>query len=310
MSKQPLLSVTKLRKVYPSAPNVAAVDDLSFDLYPKEILGLLGPNGAGKTTIIQMLMGTLTYSSGKILYFGKDFEKHRSDILHKVVFASAYVSLPWRLSLRQNLEIFGRLYGISRKEIFERMDFLLEKFGIIEKKNNLVAHLSAGQATRFMLVKAFLVKPKIILLDEPTASLDPDVAHEVCEFLLEQREKEDLAILFTSHKMAEVAELCDRVLFLQNGKIIADDTPKNLAKSVSNCKLQLIVLDGMKRIIGFAEKQRLSYTQDHRSIEIALDEGEIASFLSVIASLGVSYNQIRIIQPTLEDYFLKMTGRR
>ncbi len=310
MNAQPILSVRDLRKVYPGKPPFVAVDGISFDLQPGEILGLLGPNGAGKTTTIQMLISTLTYTSGQILFFGKDYKKHRSEILRYVVFASAYVSLPWRLSIKQNLEVFGRLYGLSGKEIRGRMDMLLDRFGILDKKNSLVAQLSAGQTTRLMLVKAFLVKPKILLLDEPTASLDPDVAHEVCEFLLDQREKEGLSILFTSHKMAEVSELCDRVLFLQKGKIIADDTPKSLAKSVSNYRLQLTIVDGMKRTIACAEKMKFSYTPDHRTIEIVMEESQVASFLQMLASEQVHYAQIRLLQPTLEDYFLKMTGKK
>jgi ABC-2 type transport system ATP-binding protein len=310
MSKEPFLKVRDLKKIYPGDPPFVAVDGISFDLYPGEILGLLGPNGAGKTTTIQMLMSTLTYSSGQILYFGKDFTKHRSEILSHVVFASAYVSLPWRLSIKHNLEVFGRLYGLSGKEIKIRMDELLERFGILDKKNTLVAQLSAGQTTRLMLVKAFLVKPKILLLDEPTASLDPDVAHEVCDYLLEQRDKEGLSILFTSHKMSEVAELCDRVLFLQKGKIIANDTPKVLAQSAASSKLQLIILDGMKRTVAASEKMGLSCTVDHKTVEITLSENQIADFLQMIAASGVRYAQIRILQPTLEDYFMKMVGKK
>jgi len=308
-TNQPALSVRNLHKIYPGKKPFVAVDGISFDLSPGEILGLLGPNGAGKTTTIQMLMSTLTYTSGSIVYFGKDFKKHRSDILQKVVFASTYVSLPWNLTVEQNLEVFGRLYSLSKKEILKRLDPLLERFGILEKKKTLISRLSSGQITRLMLIKAFLVQPKILLLDEPTASLDPDVAHAVCQFLLEQREKEGLSILFTSHKMDEVAELCDRVLFIQKGKIIADDLPEKLAMSVSSCKLQLLVGDGMKRTIAIAEKLKMPYQQENRFIEVKLDESQIAQFLTELAKAGVSYTNITIFQPTLEDYFLKMVGK-
>jgi ABC-2 type transport system ATP-binding protein len=160
-----------------------------------------------------------------------------------------------------------------------------------------------------MLVKAFFIQPKIVLLDEPTASLDPDIAQEVCQFLLEEREKTGLSILFTSHKMEEVAELCDRVIFLKAGKIIADDLPKNLAKSVSTFRLTLVITDGMKRTIHLAEEAKLPYKIEHRSIQISLDEKEIPSFLNAIMEQRVDYTNVRIEEPTLEDYFLKIAGK-
>lgn len=309
MSTQPVLSVRNLRKVYPGKTPFVAVDGISFDLAPGEILGLLGPNGAGKTTTIQMLLSTLTYTDGSIHYFGKELNRHRSEILGQVAFASTYVNLPWKLTVAQNLNVFGRLYGLSGKEIQDRIDPLLKRFGIYEKKHVCASQLSAGQLTRLMLVKAFMVKPRIILLDEPTASLDPDVAREVCQFILEMRNTENVSILFTSHKMDEVAEVCDRVLFIQRGKIIADDVPDKLAKSVSKYRLQLIMTDGMKRTASLAEKMGFAQRTEHRWIEIHLDEAQIAPFLAALAQADVSYSSIQIVEPTLEDYFLKMVGK-
>jgi ABC-2 type transport system ATP-binding protein len=305
-----LVKVTKLRKEYPGKPPFVAVNDISFELEDGEILGLLGPNGAGKTTTIQMLLGTLSYTSGKISYFGMDFLSNRSEILKKVVFASTYVSLPYRLTIEQNLIVFGGLYGLSRKETRQRMMPLLERFGILDKLVTQVGQLSAGQVTRLMLVKAFLAKPRVILLDEPTASLDPDVAHEVVEFLLEQRKKEKISILFTSHKMDEVTELCDRVLFLQQGVIIADDNPMKLARSATKNRIQLILGDGMKRTIAIVEKLQFPFKVDHRMIEIHLDETEITKLLSALTKADVNYTNIRIFEPTLEDYFLKMVKKK
>lgn len=306
MSAKPILSVKDLCKIYPGKKRFVAVDKISFSLAEGEILGLLGPNGAGKTTTIQMLLSTLKPSSGSILYFGKDFFAHRSEILKQVVFASTYVSLPWMLTVEQNLKVFGMLYGIPVNEIPGRVDPLLEMFGIIEKKKVTVSKLSAGQITRLMMVKAFMVRPKIVLLDEPTASLDPDIAHDVCQFVLEQRDKYGTSILYTSHNMAEVAEVCDRVLFLQNGRIIADDIPDNLARSVSTSRIQLLVGDGLKRTISIAESLSLPYKVEHRSIEMELDEAQIAKLLTALAEARVSYTNINISQPTLEDYFLQV----
>ncbi len=306
-SKGPVLSVRNLKKVFPGKQkSFTPVDGISFDLQPGEILGLLGPNGAGKTTTIQMLMSTLKPTSGSIFYFGKDFFKHRSEILRDVIFASTYVSLPWNLTVEQNLKVFGRLYGIPPKEIPVRMDKLLDRFGILKKKKSTVSRLSSGQITRLMLVKAFMMRPKIVLLDEPTASLDPDIAKDVCQFVLQQRDEHGISILFTSHNMAEVADVCDRVLFLQNGRIFADDVPEKLAKSVSTSKVTLLIGDGLKRAVSIAEKLGLPFSVDHRSIELKLDEGQIAMMLTALAQAGVNYTNIDIMQPTLEDYFLRM----
>lgn len=302
-----IIHVEHLTKIYGKKKPFVAVNDISFHLKEGEILGLLGPNGSGKTTTIQMLLGTLALSSGKIEYFGKDFSKNRSEILEKVSFASTYTSLPYVLTVSQNLYCFGKFYGL--KNCDKQIDPLLDRFGILDKKNKPVSSLSAGQITRLMLVKAFFTQPKIVLLDEPTASLDPDVSLDVCKFLLEQREKTGLSILFTSHKMEEVADLCDRTIFLKNGRIIADDLPENLAKSVSSHQIILTIGDGMKRTKALAEKRGLAYQCEHRKIELFLDEKEIPLFLNALMHEGVSYLTIQIKEPSLEKYFLQIAER-
>jgi ABC-2 type transport system ATP-binding protein len=305
---QPSLSVRNLTKVYGKKKPFTAVDAISFDLQPGEILGFLGPNGSGKTTTIQMLLGTLAKTSGSIHYFGKDFDKHRSELLKSISFASTYTSLPYILTVAENLKCFGLLYGVEDYE--KRTDPLLERFGIFDKKHSPIASLSAGQITRLMLVKAFFIQPKIVLLDEPTASLDPDLCIEVCKFLLEQRDQLGLSILFTSHKMEEVAELCDRAIFLKDGKIIANDLPENLARSVSLYQLRLTISDGMKRTAALAEQMKATYQIEHRVIHLSLDEKEIPLFLNKVMQAGVSYASIQIKEPSLEDYFLKITEKK
>lgn len=270
---------------------------------------MLGSNGAGKTTTIQMLLSTLKATSGSIHYFEKDFFTYRSEILQHVAFASTYVSLPWMLTVDQNLEVFSRLYGLTAGQRKERIEPLLERFGIANKRKSYVSQLSAGQITRLMLVKAFMIRPKIALLDEPTASLDPDIAQDVIEFVLEQRKKFGTSILYTSHNMAEVGEVCDRVLFLQQGKIVADDIPGNLAKSVAVSRVQLQVGDGMKRTVAVAERLKMPYKIEHRTIELELDESQIAILLSALAQAGVIYTNINILQPSLGDYFLHMVKK-
>lgn len=301
----PILTVTDLRKVYPKAKR-AAVDGVSFELNEGEILGFLGPNGSGKTTTIQMLLGTLSLSGGVITYFGKDFSKYRSQILQDVTYASAYTSLPWILTVKENLEVFARLYGFSPREAAQKYEPLLERFGISNKRTARISSLSAGQVTRLMLVRAFFLKPRIVLLDEPTASLDPDMAEGICDFILEQRNETGVSILFTSHKMEESSALCDRVVFLKDGKIIANDLPKNLALTVSSYRVRLTVVDGVERAITLAQKKSLTYMVEQKMIEVSLPEEAIPSFLGDIGQAGIACSSITIQEPSLEDYFLHM----
>jgi ABC-2 type transport system ATP-binding protein len=305
------ITVDQLRKVYLPEKKTddpfTAVDGISFSLHEGEILGLLGPNGAGKSTTISMLLGVLSPTSGSIMYGDKNFFTHRSEILQSVTFASTYVEMPWRLTVIENLTVYGLLYGLTRTEFMHRAKKFLDFFGVWNQRNKNMKQLSAGQVTRVMLAKAFIPYPKIVLLDEPTASLDPDAAHEVRQFVLEQQKEYGTSILYTSHNMDEVAEVCERVVFLRHGKIVATDSPANLAASVSVAHMRLQVKDGLKRTERFAQEKGLKTTIDSREIEIALDEHKIADFLQQLASEGIEYTQITIDKPTLEDYFLSQS---
>jgi ABC-2 type transport system ATP-binding protein len=301
-----VLSVTNLKKTYGTKKTFHAVNGISFELKPREILGLLGPNGSGKTTTIQMLLGTLTPTEGSIVYFGKHFLQNRTEILQQVSFASTYTSLPFVLTVEENLKFFARLYCMD--DALERAKPLLNRFGIYDKLKERVSSLSAGQITRLMLVKAFFIDPRVVLLDEPTASLDPDIAQDVCSFLLEQREKRGVSILFTSHKMEEVAAICDRVIVLKNGQIIADDLPKNLAKSVSFYHLRLTIIEGLEQASALAKKYGFASEIDQKIFSCYLDEKEIPSFLNLLMQNGITYASIQIEEPSLEDYFLTIAG--
>jgi ABC-2 type transport system ATP-binding protein len=302
------LTVAKLTKIYAAekkgGKTFTAVNGISFALGEGEILGLLGPNGAGKSTTISMLLGVLSPTSGSIKYGELDFFEHRSEILQSVTFASTYIKMPWRLTVMENLKIYGLMYGLSQVEFHSRAKKFLEFFGVWNQKDKMMNQLSAGQVTRIMLAKAFIPYPKIVLLDEPTASLDPDVAHEVREFVLNQQKEHHTSIIYTSHNMDEVADVCDRVVFLRQGEIVAMDTPSNLAASVSVARMRLQVKDGLKRTERFAAEKGLAAKIEGREIEIALDEHKIAAFLQQLASENIEYTQITIAKPTLEDYFL------
>lgn len=300
-----ILSVTQLTKKYSRKTTHCAVDSIDFFLREGEILGFLGPNGSGKTTTIQMLLGALTPTKGQIRYFGKDFKQNRSEILSKVSFSSTYANLPPLLTIRENLHIYGLLYGFTKKETMIRCKPLLEMLGIEEKLSTRVSSLSAGQMTRLMLVKALFMNPKILLLDEPTASLDPDIARDICEHLLQIRSEINMSILFTSHKMEEVSFLCDRVIFLKSGKIVADGIPKNLAKQAGVHRLQLIS-DNVKKIAELLDITKKQSIVEHNMITIQIEESEIPRLLSQLVHEKIHYSSIRILEPSLEEYFIQL----
>lgn len=275
-----------------------------------EILGLLGANGAGKTTTIQMLLGTMTPSSGYIEYFGNNFFTHRSQVMQRVSFASTYVRLPGRLSINENLDFYAKLYNLSADERRVRIERSLKFFDLWHLKDRKASGLSAGETTRAILAKAFLADPEIVLLDEPTASLDPDIAHEVRKFILEQRRERNIALLFTSHNMDEVAQVCDRVLVMKQGKIIADDTPHNLAASVASARVRLVVEADRIRMQQYATEQGFTWQADEHSLTIDVDEHKIANLLAGLTRNNLSYDYITIEKPTLEDYFLSISERK
>jgi ABC-2 type transport system ATP-binding protein len=201
-----------------------AVDGITFHAKPGEILGLLGPNGAGKTTTIQMLLALITPTSGSIKIFGEDLSKRREAILQRVNFSSTYVQLPFSLTVRENLAVFGRLYGVKKQRVAE----VMEDLEITHLADRTTKTLSSGQLTRLHLAKALLNAPELLFLDEPTASLDPDTADRVRNHLRKVRERSGLTMLYTSHNMREMEELCDRLVFLHQGKILFEGAPKQL----------------------------------------------------------------------------------
>ncbi len=296
------------KKLFKKPSTFVAVNNISFALKQGEILGFLGPNGAGKTTTIQMLLDLLEPTSGSIHYFGKDL-KNNKWIKQKIAYVSGYMKLPSSLSVRQALLMYGLLYDMKYENLKKKIEHFLHVFSIEHLADRRVTMLSSGQTTSVLLARAFLVDPHIILLDEPTAALDPHTACNIRTFIREQNQKHGISMLFTSHNMPEVTELCDRILVLKNGSIIADNTPELLAASVSSAKVQLIVGDGLKRTIAFAEEKKLAYKVEERHIEINIDEHNIAEFLGGLASRGVSYSQISIEKPTLEDFFLNITRK-
>ena len=295
-----ILNVSGLTKKF---GDFKAVDNISFSLKEGEILGLLGPNGAGKTTTIQMLLGVLTPTLGEIKYFDKNLISHREEILEQINFSSTYTNLPWRLKVKENLNFIAHFYNI--KDRSQRLKKIMELFRLEKIWDQEHSELSSGQMTRVNLAKAFINFPKILLLDEPTASLDPETADYIRSFLLSERDKFSLSMIFTSHNMSEVEEVCDRVIFINCGKIIADDTPENLAKTVDTSHIKLFIKDGLKRAIEYCQKHKLKYAIDKRYIIIDIKERFIPKLLEDLMTLGAAYSEISIEKPTLEDYFIQ-----
>jgi ABC-2 type transport system ATP-binding protein len=224
-SPSKVLSISGLRKRY---GDIVAVDGISFDVAPNEIVGLLGPNGAGKTTTINMVLGLLEPNSGSIRIEDIDIAKNRSQALERTNFAAVYAPLPGNLTVVQNLRIFGLLYGV--KDISGRIQEVLQQFNLESFRDVKCGLLSSGEQTRLGLAKAMLNRPHLLLLDEPTASLDPAIAREIRTKIRGSIGKGTNGVLWTSHNMYEVEEVCDRVLFLAHGKILLEGNPKTLPR--------------------------------------------------------------------------------
>jgi ABC-2 type transport system ATP-binding protein len=237
MLQPTILEVEHLTKRF---DDVVAVDNVTFSAHRGEILGLLGPNGAGKTTTIQLLLGLTAPTEGTIRLFGLAIERHRREILQRVNFSSAYISLPYNLSVRENLEVFARLYGVGDRG--RRIASLLELFEIPEVADRVTGKLSSGQLTRLNLCKAFLNDPEILFLDEPTASLDPDIAEKVRSALKAVQREKGVTIVYTSHNMREIELICDRVIFLSHGRVVAQGTPQEILERADAESLEKVFI--------------------------------------------------------------------
>jgi ABC-2 type transport system ATP-binding protein len=238
MAQSPSIDVRHLRKVYGT---VVAVDDLTFTVPRGAVLGLLGGNGAGKTTTIAMLLGLLEPTVGEIHVLGIDMSKRRYAALPHMNFSSPYVDLPHRLTVRENLLFYGRLYGV--KQLARRIDEIATHMQVAEFLDRQAGKLSAGQKTRVALAKALINKPAVLLLDEPTASLDPDTADWVRTYLKDYQRETGATILLASHNMSEVERLCDDVILLQTGRVFERGSPRELVERFGREDMEEVFLD-------------------------------------------------------------------
>ena len=232
-----LVEVKMLKKSYGSKE---AVNGISFNIEEDQILGLLGPNGSGKTTTIGMLLGLLKPSAGEIKIDKMNFEKNRIDILNKINFISPYIELPKKLTVKQNLTVYGKLYNI--KNLKERIEYLTEKLRLEELLNRVTGELSSGQKNRASLAKALINKPKVLFLDEPTASLDPEIGDFIRSFLESYKKENKISILLASHNMNEVTRLCKSILMMKDGVIIDKGSPSELITKHGRKNLEEVFL--------------------------------------------------------------------
>lgn len=244
-----VLSLKDLRKTYGAT---VAVDSISFVVGHNEIVGLLGPNGAGKTTTINMVLGVLEPQSGHVTIDGLDLFKQRSQALSRTNFAAVYTPLPGNLTVTQNLRIFGRLYGV--KDLAARIEELLALFDLLNFRNTKCGLLSSGEQTRVSLAKALLNKPQLLLLDEPTASLDPATARDIRIKIKDFVKCAKGGVLWTSHNMYEVETVCDRVLFLSHGRILLEGNPKTLPKEHNKKTLEELFITVAREPLTLEER--------------------------------------------------------
>ena len=240
------LEVIKLTKIYNGK---IAVKDISFRINQNEIIGILGPNGCGKTTTIGMILGLLKPSNGKVLINEKEVEKNRVDLMSNLNFISPYIELPKKLTVKQNLEVYGRLYDV--KNLKTKIEYLAEKLRLSEIMSKITGELSSGQKNRVSLAKSIINDPIVLLLDEPTASLDPETGDFIRSFLENYQKERQASILLASHNMAEVERLCSSVLMMNKGKIIDQGDPKKLIKKHGRKNMEEVFLKLTRKINEF-----------------------------------------------------------
>ena len=236
------IEVINLSKSYKTKK---AVNNISFKIDENEIVGLLGPNGCGKTTTIGMILGLLKPTSGQVLINGKNIENNKISILHKMNFISPYIELPKKLTVKQNLIVYGKLYNI--KNLNERINFLSEKLRLGDLLDKITGELSSGQKNRVSLAKALINDPTVLLLDEPTAALDPETADFIRTFLEKYKEEKKISVLLASHNMDEVKRLCNSVMMMKDGNIVDSGTPEDLIEKYGQKNLEEVFLEIVRK---------------------------------------------------------------
>jgi len=303
-----IIKVRKLRKQFKEKKNIVkAVNNISFDIKKGEIFGLLGPNGAGKTTTINILTGLINKDSGTVKLFNKNLENDWEYIKNRTNVSTAYYPLSDVLTVHQNLLIYAKIFNIKNPR--DKIKDLLEKFELTRLANRQVVKLSSGEKTRAALCKGLINDPEILFLDECTVGLDPDIAQKTRAIIKELQKKHNTTILFTSHYMYEVEELCDRIAFMSNGKIFRIDTAQNLKNIIDKQIVEIIVRKKHKDLLELLEERGLNIILSEKGkihFEITRSDDKVYKVLNRIFSSGFKLDHLNIKRPTLDDIFIKI----
>ena len=290
---------------------IVAVDGISFKVKKGEMFGLLGPNGAGKSTTINILTGLLEKDSGTVKILGFEPEKNWEFVKNNSNVATAYSWLSDVLTVRQNLRVYAKIYGVKNTE--KRINELLEMFELGKVADRKVIRLSSGENTRAVLCKGLINNPKVLFLDECTVGLDPDIADKTRDIIKDYQKKNDCSILFTSHYMYEVEELCDRVAFMSNGKIISIDTSSNLKKLIKKHTVEIAVKKDIKPLIEFLKTEGVDivFEKDNSIVfEVTTEKDKMYKVISKIFHKGFMLSNLHVKGPTLDDVFIKIARQK
>ncbi|MBI4149854.1 ABC transporter ATP-binding protein [Candidatus Woesearchaeota archaeon] len=302
------ITISNLSKTYQSRSKVNyALKNVSFSVREGEMFGLLGPNGAGKTTIINILSGLLTKDKGIITILSKDPEIEKEAVKNQMNVGAAYSFLTGILTVEQNLRVYGKLYGV--KDLDQRISHLLKIFEIEDLRHKKVFILSTGQIIRVILCKGLINNPKVLLLDECTVGLDPDIAQKTRKILKDYQKEQGTTIVFTSHNMTEVEQLCDRIAFLHKGEILMIGTPKELRKRIKTQSVKIdIIGEKRKSLRSIVERFKVKVTESKLNMVIFEIRGEVElpKIINAIIKEGLEIIDINVRKPSLEDVFLKI----
>ncbi|MFH1317187.1 MAG: ABC transporter ATP-binding protein [Candidatus Woesearchaeota archaeon] len=305
------IEVRNLKKSYGRGSNrITAVNNISFSVKKGEIFGLLGVNGAGKTTTINILTGLLKKDQGNIRIMGLDPEKDWEEVKNKVNVSTAYYPLSDVLTVRQNLLIYAKIYNVKNHK--EKINNLIGQFDLVKLANTKLISLSSGERTRVVLCKGLINDPQVLFLDECTVGLDPDIAEKTRRYIKKYQKESGCTILFTSHYMYEVEELCDRIAFMEKGKIIQIATSDQLKKSIKKSTIEISVKKDVLGLKKFLEDENIDvlFQKNHTLVfEVSYEKDQIYRIMNKIFSKGFLLSDLHIKKPTLDDIFIKFARR-
>ena len=306
------LKVSNLRKNFKGKNKIVkAVDNLSFQVKKGEIFGLLGVNGAGKSTTLNMLCGLILPDSGKIEMFGKDFFKNEEELRSQFNLATAYYTLSVNLTVKQNLKVYAKLYNI--KDADKKIKELTEKFLFVEHFDTRVRSLSSGEKTKLVLIKSLLNDPKLLFLDECTAGLDPDVAEIVRDHIIQYNKETGCTIIFTSHYMQEVEQMCGRIAFMDRGRIVKIGKARELIAELETQNIQIHFSKQIDKAKQILKNENIKFEMPEKGIlsfQIQNREKIVYPLLEKFVKAKIPFDDLHLNKPTLEEYFIKQSRKK